>query len=63
MDTVRTSSWVNGAAISLASRTFSAIKKSVETGREMEDIGLKMEFLDAKDQLAAASVRLKTNQR
>ena len=45
-----------GMAISLASQAFSAIKKSVEMGREVEDIaGYFGKFFDAKDQLAAAS--------
>ena len=45
-----------GMAISLASQAFSAIKKSVELGREVEDIaGYFGTFFDAKDQLAAAS--------
>ena len=45
-----------GMAISLASQAFSAINKSVEMGREVEDIaGYFGKFFDAKDQLAAAS--------
>ena len=45
-----------GMAISLASQAFSAIKKSVEMGREVDDIaGYFGKFFDAKDQLAAAS--------
>ena len=45
-----------GMAISLASQAFSAIKKSVELGREVEDIaGYFGKFFDAKDQIAAAT--------
>ncbi len=45
-----------GMAISLASQAFNAIKKSVEMGREVEDIaGYFGKFFDAKDQIAAAT--------
>ena len=46
------------AAVSLATSAFGAIKKAMETGREVEDmIGYFGKFFDAKDQLAEANMK------
>lgn len=45
-----------GLAISMASTAFSAIKKAVEVGREVEDVaGYFGKFFDARDQISEAS--------
>lgn len=45
-----------GIAISMASSAFSAIKRAVEVGREVEDVAEYFgKFFDAKDQIAEAS--------
>lgn len=45
-----------GLAVSMASTAFSAIKRAVEVGREVEDVAEYFgKFFDAKDQIAEAS--------
>lgn len=45
-----------GLAISMASTAFSAIKKAVEVGREVEDVaGYFGKFFDARDEISEAS--------
>ena len=45
-----------GLAISLASTAFSAIKRAVEVGREVEDVaGYFGKFFDARDQISEAN--------
>ena len=45
-----------GIAISMASSAFSAIKRAVEVGREVEDVaGYFGKFFDARDQISEAS--------
>lgn len=45
-----------GLAVSMASTAFSAIKRAVEVGREVEDVAEYFgRFFDAKDQIAEAS--------
>ena len=49
------------AAVSMATSAFGAIKKAMETGREVEDmIGYFGKFFDAKEQLSEANMKAST---